>query len=328
MAELTLGRRPVHTIFDLLGRKENDLTYALGWACANVPAFTRALLADVYGTDGGEVQAIDLQRADEQGRTDVEILTNRAHLIIEAKRGWVLPSVCQLERYTPRFDRTDLPLRRLLALTECNDDFSRRHLPKEVTGITVAHRSWGQILAHAQRATHGVGTHQDRHLARQLVSYLKGVTTMQDPTSNIAYCVSLGATYPERWPVTPRQVLDRGIYFHPFGSRWPKVPDNYMAFRWAGHIRDVRHVEETMVMEDLHKVVNEIPTNPNASSPYLVYRLGPSIPMSPLPGGRKQNGKPYVYRDGRFRVALDLILTSASIHDAVAQTKARLLEAE
>ena len=45
MAELVLGRKPVHTVFDLLGRKENDLTYSLGWAFANVSVFLEAVYA-------------------------------------------------------------------------------------------------------------------------------------------------------------------------------------------------------------------------------------------------------------------------------------------
>jgi hypothetical protein len=33
-AELILYGRPVGTVFDLLGSKENDITYSLGWALA------------------------------------------------------------------------------------------------------------------------------------------------------------------------------------------------------------------------------------------------------------------------------------------------------
>jgi hypothetical protein len=40
--DLTSARKPVPTIFDLLGKKENDLTYSLGWALFHVPMFTRA----------------------------------------------------------------------------------------------------------------------------------------------------------------------------------------------------------------------------------------------------------------------------------------------
>jgi hypothetical protein len=151
---------------------------------------------------------------------------------------------------------------------------------------------------------------------------------MQDPTSNIAYCVSLGPSYPEGWPVTPREVLNRGIYFHPFGARWPKYPENFMAFRWDGRIQVVCHVESTSVEEKLHKIVREIPASWNPEMPFLVYRLGPAMPFTPLPAGVDSTGKRINYRDSRFRVAVDLILTSDSVEEAVAKTKARLGEVE
>lgn len=57
--------------------------------------FARALLAEVYGTNVavGELTAIRLQEIEkETGRTDVEVESEWLHLIVEAKRGWHLPS--------------------------------------------------------------------------------------------------------------------------------------------------------------------------------------------------------------------------------------------
>ena len=326
MIEMSIGRRSVNTVFDLLGSKENDLTYSVGWAMKNVPAFTEGFLKDVFGGHPGEVLSINLQQADPDGITDIEVLTSRAHLIIEAKRGWVLPTDSQLKRYAPRLDATKLPLRKLLALTECSADYASRHLPSEIGGITVDHRSWAQLMAHASVAEHGVGSHQERHLAQELVRYLKGATSMQDPASNIAYCVALGADYPEGWPLTPRQVLESGIYFHPFGwgHGWPKTPANFLAFRWDGQLRDARHVESTIVVDDLHDEVPAIPSVRNLDRPHLVYRLGPSIPFAPLPAGVRSDGRKISYRNTRFWVALDLILTSATMQEAINQTKVRL----
>ena len=67
MAELVLGRKPVYTVFDLLGRKENDLTYSLGWAFANVSVFLDAVLHDVFDSDPGDVEEIILQKVDAGG---------------------------------------------------------------------------------------------------------------------------------------------------------------------------------------------------------------------------------------------------------------------
>jgi len=49
VAELTLHSRPVGTVFDLLGSKEDDITYSVGWGLAQSDPFTRAVLAEVFG---------------------------------------------------------------------------------------------------------------------------------------------------------------------------------------------------------------------------------------------------------------------------------------
>lgn len=326
--ELTLHGRPVQTIFDLLGKKENDLTFSLGWALANVPTFTIAMMNDVMGPGCGDVQSILLQERDANGITDIEILTTKAHLIVEAKRAWEIPRINQLERYAERLMSSQLPLKRLLALTDSSNEFARLRLPEQVSGIAVDHRSWADMVAHADTACHGTGTHQERHLARQLVLYLRGVTTVQDLTSNIAYCVSLGAMYKESdRPLTPMQVLERDIYFHPFGwsdARWPRVPDNFLAFRWNGHIQEVRHVERTEVVANLHFTIPEFPSFEDPDRPYLVYHLGPRIPLpAPLPSGIDDNGKRINYQSNRFRVAVDLILTCESVREAIDSTRGR-----
>src|SRR5674476_981312 len=112
MAELVLGRKPVHTVFSLLGRKENDLTYSLGWALANVPVLLDSVMRDVFETDPRDGEEIILQKVDSGGITDVEVISTRAHLIIEAKRGWVLPTERQFGQYAPRLTATARPLKR------------------------------------------------------------------------------------------------------------------------------------------------------------------------------------------------------------------------
>jgi hypothetical protein len=48
MADLRLHGRPVETVFDLLGDKEDDITYSLGWALAHSDGLCRALLREVF----------------------------------------------------------------------------------------------------------------------------------------------------------------------------------------------------------------------------------------------------------------------------------------
>src|SRR5687767_14294962 len=99
MVELRLHGQLVETVFDLLGKKENDITYSVGWALANCSTFCELILAEIFtGEAIGAVQAIKLQQfGADRGFTDIEILTERTHVIVEAKRGWMLPGTDQLE---------------------------------------------------------------------------------------------------------------------------------------------------------------------------------------------------------------------------------------
>ena len=75
---LALSGEPITTVFDLLGRREDDITYALGWALAESPEFLRHFLgaAGVPRSDPRRAR-IDLQRVERReggtGRTDIEI---------------------------------------------------------------------------------------------------------------------------------------------------------------------------------------------------------------------------------------------------------------
>jgi hypothetical protein len=62
--ELLLYSRPVRTVFDLLGDKEDDITYSLGWALAQSDRLVRRLLARSFAVgddDTGDLAALLLQ---------------------------------------------------------------------------------------------------------------------------------------------------------------------------------------------------------------------------------------------------------------------------
>jgi hypothetical protein len=314
---ITVHGRPIATVFDLLGRRENDITYSLGWGMAMAPELTRSLLADFYGKDVGRATAISLQQAGaDRGYTDIEVLAEHAHVVIEAKRGWVLPNVAQLARYAPRLAVSPNPL--IVALTECSPAYARRRLPDEVGGIAVQHQSWAHLVS-VTNAARRQGSHAEKRLVTDLRRYLRGVMTMQDVTSNWTYVVALSGATPPGWTISSRDVvLRKGIYFHPYGAGrgWPKIPPNYLAFRWHGRVQQVNHVDSYVVVDDLNEAVNEIPAGSRAT-PHIVYRLGAPINLTPpLASGTN-------YRAARLWVALDLLLTSPTLKDALAQTKAR-----
>ncbi|MGD0085383.1 MAG: hypothetical protein ABSD78_19690 [Acidimicrobiales bacterium] len=123
------------------------------------------------------------------------------------------------------------------------------------------------------------------------------------------------------WTLTPIELLrEKRLYPYPFGwgSGWPKEAPNYMAFRWGGHVQCVAHVEGYEVVDDMHDVLPEFPSEHRKDNPLMVLRLGPPIPMrhEPLPAGAG-------YRASRMWVQLDLLLTSQTLKDALAETKGR-----
>jgi hypothetical protein len=159
---------------------------------------------------------------------------------------------------------------------------------------------------------------RERHVLADLERYLKGVVTMQYVDSNWTYCVSLSERVSPGWPCsTVDFVVERNTYFCPYAANgWPKTPPNYLAFRWRGRVQDVRHVESYQVVQELEEAIPGIPKQGN---PFLqiVFDLGPRIPMpAPLP-----NGAPY--RATRMWVPLDLLLTEATLKEALAKGRER-----
>src|SRR5689334_14988997 len=133
--DLTLYGRPVGTVFDLLGEKENDITYAVGWALAESDRFTAALLEDLF--EGNRDYRVDLIRLQEgisgAGFTDIEILANqgKTHVVLEAKRGYALPGDDQLHKYATR---SSPPPTAVVVLAEAGPDFVAGRLPPSVAG--------------------------------------------------------------------------------------------------------------------------------------------------------------------------------------------------
>lgn len=83
-----------------------------------------------------------------------------------------------------------------------------------------------------------------------------------------------------------------------------------------GHVQQVNHVDGYAVVDDVHEVIEEIPAGWR-DHPFIVYRLGPPIPLAhPLPSGTN-------YRASRFWVALDLLLTAPTLKDALTATRER-----
>jgi len=327
MTELRLHGSTIETVFDLLGRRENDMTYALGWGLARCDAVLGRLLARIApGVPLERPATVELQEHDAQDRgfTDIEILTPKLHAIVEAKRGWSPPSQAQLRRYEARLARSPRDERRIVILTQNGAEQVVRHQlagwapPPHVEACVLA---WSDVVDLARRASHE-GRLAERRLAAELASYLRGVADMRNTESNSVFVVSLSSRpFNDKWPagLRPLDIVEKhGRYFFPAtGENWPRTPPNYVAFRYWGALQSIHHVDDYTIAQDMSPF---IPGAPDTSDwpPHFLLTLGPAIrPPRPMKAG------PRIVRSMRVWVDLDLLLTAATITEALQQTRAR-----
>lgn len=333
MTDLFLRGRQVKTVFDLLGDKENDITFSVGWALAQCDDFLTLLLKRLFADyDVGEVQAVQLQQSGSSGFTDIEIVTDHAHVIVEAKRGWDLPEDIeqQITKYARRF-AAGYKHSLLVVMSEGADYYALPRLPQQVSGVPVRYLSWRAVASLATESQRASG-HAEKRLLREIIQYLKGIMTSQNQTSNQVYVVALAGGNPD-WSALSWQdiVTQQRRYFHPVGgSGWPKTPPNYIAFRFDGRLQSIHHVDSYIVVPDREAMVAAFPEMPSASwaaqnvfsKAHFLYTLGPAL----APAHKVKTGS--IFRSGRVWVALDLLLTSRTISEARDLTQQRLNQGE
>jgi len=312
--------RPVGTIFDLLGTKEDDMTYALGFVVSRSPRFASSLVRKIGGPSGAlEDGLVRLQEVDGDGRTDVEIdWPKRFSAVLEAKRGPWLPTVEQLAKYIPRLQGKGGPVKRLVTVTNAPTAYARASLPDAISEIPVVHLTWRDVLQLARSVRTSEGN-RNKALLDEFCTYLKGILGMENRQSNLVYVVSLSSG--GEWGVNSRDVVNKyRRYFYPVGGKggWPDPP-NYIAFRYDGRLQTIHHVEGFSVLTEPKTVFPEATTE--LVPPHYLLELGPEIrPSSPVPTG------PGIPRANRVWCMLDLLLTSVTVTAAQKETKRRLAE--
>jgi hypothetical protein len=309
--QISLHGRQMHSIFELLGTKENDITYSLGWALAESKQLCNALISRLFSNaDQINIDRIELQsNKRNQGITDIELLGSELHVIIEAKRGWNLPTIRQLELYTPRFERQPKKFSAVVTMSECSSEYAQLNLPISVDGFPVIHIPWKEI---AELSCIPRGTHAEKRLLGQLRTYLSRVVKMQNQESNQVYVVSLSSGKPDWLPCTWVDIVQKHhSYFHPVGGNgWPKEPPNYIGFRYNGKLQSIHHIEKWKIFTDLAKSIDGLGLASIQWPPHFVYTLGPAI----VPPKVVKSGK--VYRNGRVWASLDLLLTCDTVSEA------------
>lgn len=306
----------VVSIFQLIGDKENDITKSIAWALNKCPAFMKKVVLEVLGVSI-DPDAVDIQYqkyAAETGITDIEMTDGQTfHLIIEAKRGWVLPGSEQLTKYSIRSDlkKAAVPNKAIVSMSECSVEYANDNLPfKQINGILVKHLSWSRIFELAAEAR-ADSNNEQKHLLEELKEYLGGIMAMQTKDSNWVYVVVLGSSKPDQCDLTWIEIVkNHNKYFHPIGGNgWPKEPPNYIAFRYAGKLQSIHHIDDYVVTKNLHDEVVDMPDVIEDGN-FFVYKLGPAI----IPPKEVKNGE--IYPNGRVWAMLDTLLTSDTISEA------------
>lgn len=317
--ELEHYGKDITTVFQLLGEKEDDITSSLAWVFKNCPLLTKRFIESVISDSvSSEYLLIRNQHsATNEGRTDIEILDREEtfHIIIEAKRGWILPSFAQLELYSLRSDfvASKAIHKHIVTLSECSQDYYKHNAPcAVVNGISVSHYSYKQInnLCHE---THGEVGNSQKRLLLQFQEYLEQIMSMQNKDSNWVYVVALSWDKACNTSLSWIDIVEKKHrYFHPMGgdkSGWPVEPPNYLGFRYDGQLQSIHHVEDYVVTKNLHDQIPELPDK-EEDKPYFVYTLGEPIRPSKV----VKTGK--IYASGRVRAMIDTLLTSDTIAEA------------
>lgn len=321
MPQIQLHRRPIESVFELIGRNENSLTYAVGWCLAQAPAFLVAVARHLGCEPLSQEATILLQEhGGARGITDIEIIDpGKAAWILEAKVGFAPPGLEQLTKYAERLSATPDPAAAKLLVVIAKSDrrelWLKQLVPQDVLGIPVRVLSWGDIRK-AIRESYGASGHAEKRLLSQLDHFVAKVLQMQDFESNSVFVVSASHDQFGGGPTTFVEAISKfNKYFHPAAKNWPANPPNYMAFRWNGVLQGIHHVDryEIITTWEPHFPDTTEPSIP----PHYLYHLGPRI----LPQKTVRTGN--IPRASRVWAALDLLLTCDTISEAREKTQAR-----
>lgn len=326
MSKLLSAMVEVKSFFDFYGDSENSITNAIALAFSRCPELLRAFVKKIFPILNISIENCNLSvqnYSEKTGITDLEITNDKdIYIIVEAKRGWVLPGAAQLTMYSTReiFVKSPIVNKAIVTMSECSQSFAGLYLPfSSIGGIPIFHISWSEILTFARNAIKASSNNEKRILA-ELITYLGGMATVQKKDSNWVYVVSVSRTTMEGSSpkTTYLDIVEKyGKYFHPVGGArnggvrsggWPKNPPNYIAFRYDGKLQSIHHIDSYVVETNMHNIF------PSLSSvvwePHYVYTLGEAIrPQKVVNSGK-------TYRAQRVWAMLDTLLTSDTITEA------------
>jgi hypothetical protein len=327
MASLVLHGRKLESMFELLGRDENDMTGSLGWTLSQSRSFLDAFLRELRlpATSAHEVEVRLQQYEAGRGFTDIEIeLPHKFYVIIEAKRGAILPTRRQLSQYArrKRFRRHSSKSKRLVVISDCNADTAAVQLA-EYKGLpgAITPLSWQRVAAIARKSVRK-SSNAEKRLIGELLIYLREVTNAaaeKRADSNWVYVLSLSNETPEYSKISFIETVEKKRrYYHPVGpwGGWPVEPPTYLAFRYHGKLESIHYVEKCETLTNLGTRMPEIANEEH--DPCFLYYLGPPFrPDHDVPTGDK------ILRANRVRCMLDTLFTCRTISRAWELSKKR-----
>lgn len=308
---LVLHGEEIESVFALLGDKENAWTYSLGWVLSQNKDFLKVLIKKIQGKYlACDHCIVKLQEhGQDRGFTDIELrIDNDLFIIIEAKRGWILPDKKQLNKYERRFDSLkNKPYKKMLVvISECRKEYAKKELEKLKLTTPIKFLSWREVVSLIEKA-HKTSNKSEKRLLKELNTYLKKVVSMVDKNSNKVFCVVLSSKK-EVWSRLSFVdiVRKKGLYYYPFDKGWPSDPPNYIAFRYQGKLMSIHHVDDDDIVTKLPEAFG--PSQPH--EPHVLLKLGKPF----KPSHEVKNGK--IYPSQHLRFDLDTIFTSKTIREA------------
>lgn len=311
---LQLSNNSIHSFFELIGYKENDLTYGLGYILHASPSLQNVILRELDIPLRRE-DAIDihLQRYSESdgGYTDIEIWVNHELMVlIEAKVGWVLPSSDQIEKYRSRINNEKA---RLIVISQCSNEYANSHLADDIFYV-----SWKSVYEQIISAYSETSSIIEKSKLEEYKKYLSKFITMDRELLNVAYCVVLSSKLAPYSSISFIDVVEKhDVYFYPYAKGWPNRAPNYMAFRYDGRLQSIRKVVDYEVIDYLHEAIPGV-IGKSEKAKHFLLQLGPRI----IPNHTVKNGN--IYPAQRLWCTIDTLLTCNSIKEARDLTKERI----
>lgn len=327
MSELFIYNRKIESFFQLLGEKENNISYSVAYTFSQCPHFLNNFLNAIGIKIKSNIEnvVIRLQEFDHgKGFTDFEVyLENEFYLIIEAKRGWNFPSFDQLSKYKNRatFLNSTAPVKKIIVFNESTLAFTNAHFGINcIDDISVEVVSWKELQTLIKPSIK-IGRDRENRILKDLSFYLEKISTMQKTDSNWVYVVSLGAGNPDGWSISWQDIVNKNKkYFHPVGGKgrsgWPSEPPNYIAFRYNGKLQSIHHIDRYEVFTNPKSHFSSAPKDD--WKPHYLYHLGTPI----KPAHEIRTGK-RITRNNRVSAMIDLLLTSNTIQEAWEKSKLR-----